>query len=249
VRALVAGLAAGLAAAALPGPELDPARLTLPRQGLVGERAGGIVLRDLRGHVLGHLSGFRVVDLYGARPTREVVVAKGSRVFALGEHGLRRIVPPRRDWPRTRSGCHPGPAPYVICGGPYSPKRDASVVYLRGRKLVGPVGKYGGAPNFVGHWSSVDRSPDGRTLLLQWSAECETPVAYFAGADGSNLRPVARDPAIESVALGWARDGRAVIAFPTGLCGRGRTPPGTYLVHPRARRATLIVRGFGVLWG
>jgi hypothetical protein len=137
----------------------------------------------------------------------------------------------------------------VICGGPYSPKRDASIVYLRGRKLVGPVGKYGGAPHFVGHWSSIERSPDRWTLLLQWTAECEIPVAYFANADGTNLRPVAREPAIESVALGWARDGRAVIAFPRGTCGSGRTPPGTYLVDQRMRRATLVFRGFGALWG
>jgi hypothetical protein len=250
VRALGLILAAGVVGgAALPGRELDPAQLSLPRQGFVGKRVGGIVLRDLRGHVLGHLSGFRVVSLYGPGPTREVVVARGRRAFALGEHGLRRIVPPRPDWPSTRSGCHPGPAPYVICGGPYSPKRDASVVYLRGRKVLGPVGKYGGAPSFVGHWSSVERSPDGRTLLLQWTAECEVPVAYFANAEGSRLRPVGHDPSADTVALGWTATGDAVIAFPNGACGSSPTAPGTYRVDPRTRRATLVFGGFGALWG
>jgi hypothetical protein len=199
VRAFALLLAAGLGSAALPGPELDPAQLSLPRQGLVEKRPGGLVLRDLRGRVLGHVSGFRIVDLYGPAPRREVVVASGRRAFALGEHGLRRFVPPRPDWPSTRDGCHPGPAPYVICGGPYSPKRDPSVVFLNGRKLIGAVGRYGGAPTFVGHWRSVERSPDGRTLLLQWTAECEVPVAYFAQADGSRLRRVSRGPAANTL--------------------------------------------------
>jgi hypothetical protein len=249
MRALALAVAASaLGVATLPGRELDPERLSLPRQGIVGTRPGGIVLRDMRGRVVGHLSGFRVVPLYGRRPPFEVVVARGNQTFALGPRGLRSIDRPRPDWPRSRRGCHPGPLPYVICGGPYARKRSASIVYLNGRKLVGPVGKYGGAPSFVGHWRSAVRSPDGRTLLLQWSAECEIPVAYFADADGSHLRTVARDPTVESDALGWARDGRAVIAFPKGLCGNGRRPPGTYLVDPRTRRATLVFRGLGALW-
>jgi hypothetical protein len=245
----LAAAASVLSVAAVPGPELDPRHLSLPAQGFVGQRPGAIVLRDIRGELLGRLSGFRLLPLYGPQPVREVVVARGRDTFALGERGLRRIARPRADWPRTRRGCHPGPAPYVICGGPYSPRRDASVVYLHGRKLVGPTGKYGGAPTFVGHWRSVERSPDGRTLLLQWSGECEIPVAYFADADGSHLRTVAGDPTVESAALGWARDGRAVIAFPQGACGKARKPAGTYLVDPRTRRATLVFRGFGSLWG
>jgi hypothetical protein len=127
------------------------------------------------------LSGFRVLELYGERPRREVVVAKRGVTFALGAEGLRRIARPRPDWPPTRRGCHPGPRP-------------------------------------------------------------------FADADGSNVRPVSRDPAIESGALGWARDGRAVIAFPKGVCGGGRSGPGTYLVHPSTRAAELVFRGFGALW-
>jgi hypothetical protein len=84
------------------------------------------------------------------------------------------------------------------------------------------------------------RSPDGRTLLLQWSAECEAPVAYLADADGRRLRTVARDPATESVALGWARDGRAVVAFPHGTCGGAGPRRGTYLVDVASRRASLV---------
>jgi len=234
--------AAALGAAALPGPDLDPGRLSLPRQGLVVARPGGLVLRDLRGQVLGHLRGFRVVPLYGSRPRGEVAVARGGLTFALGAHGLRRFALPRRDWPVSERGCHPGPRPYVICGVPYADRRAASAVYLDGRKLVG-------APGLVGHWVSVKRSPDGRTLLLQWSAECESPVAYLADADGRRLRLIARDAATESVALGWARDGRAVVSFPQGGCGGTYSRPGTYLVDPASRRATLVLPGVAELWG
>jgi hypothetical protein len=80
VRAFALLLAVALGGAALPGPELDPAQLSLPRQGLVGKHPGGIVLRDLRGRVLGHLSGFRVVDLYarlrGGRSSWPTVVGR-----------------------------------------------------------------------------------------------------------------------------------------------------------------------------
>lgn len=234
--------ATALGAATLPGPDLDPGRLSLPRQGLVAARPGGLVLRDLRGRVLGHLRGFRVVPLYGSRPRGEVAVARRGRSFALGAHGLRRFTLPRRDWPASERGCHPGPRPYVICGVPYADRRAASAVYLDGRRLVG-------APGSVGHWVSVKRSPDGRTLLLQWSAECESPVAYFADANGRRLRPVARDAATESVALGWAGDGRAVVSFPRGGCGGSHPQPGTYLVDPASRRATLVFPGVAELWG
>jgi hypothetical protein len=241
--------AAALGGSTLPGPELEPGQLSLPRQGLVGARPAGLVLRDLRGRVLGHLSGFRLVRLYGSTPRGEVAVARGGETFALGSRGLRPFALPRRDWPMSGRGCHPGPQPYVICGVPYARRRAASTVYLNGRKLVGPVGSYGGAPAFVGHWRSVERSPDGRTLLLQWSAECESPVAYFADADGSRLRPAGRDSGVESTAVGWARDGRAVIAFPKGVCGSGRSRSGTYFVHPTTGRASFVFPGFGSLWG
>jgi len=241
--------AAVLGAASLPGTDLDPDGLSLPRQGLVAARPGGLVLRDLRGRVLGHLRGFRVVALYGSKPNHEVAVTRGGKTFALGAGGLRPYILPRRDWRTSARGCHPGPLPYVICGVPYASRRAASTVYLNGRRIVGPVGRYGGAPRFVGHWRWITRSPDGRTLLLQWSAECESQIAYLADADGRRLRPVARDAVTESVALGWARDGRAVVAFPKGACAGTRTQAGTYLVEPGSRRATLVFRGVAELWG
>jgi hypothetical protein len=141
---------------------------------------------------------------------------------------------------QTTAGCDPGPrAPdglYLLCRG--SP---ATVELLRGgqrRVLVRGPGK-------VGHWAGAFVSPDRRTLLLQWSAECEVPTAFFAGATGGGLRPVSggRDwtRAPTSIALGWARDGRAIVDFPEGVCSGGLDRPGVYAVDPRTFRARLVL--------
>ena len=91
------------------------------------------------------------------------------------------------------------------------------------RLLAGPV-----SPN--GHWRYAIPSPDGRWVLAQWSGECEVPVAYIVPASGGDGRPVA-GPDAETIAIGWAPDGRAIVGFMPGACGAGNEP-GTYLLDP-----------------
>ena len=95
-----------------------------------------------------------------------------------------------------------------------------------------------------GHWPNAWLSPDGRTLLAQWSGECEIPVAFFVPAGGGPMRPVTgeRDwrQSPESVALGWMADGRARVRLLGGLCGHAGDPPGIYAIHPRTGEATLL---------
>ena len=209
----------------------------LPSQGLVTRAAAGVVLVDLRGHVLGHLDGFRLDEVAEpARRPREVLLRKGSVSYALGRRGLRHARRFLGGWPRTASGCHPAPLPFVICGSPYSLRARPSTVYLRGRKVLGRRG---------GYWRSAELSPDRRSLLLQWSGECEIPTAYLARADGGGLRAAAP----ESVALGWTRSGRAVVDLPRGGCAGSTRRPGIYLVDPRSRRASYVYAGHGRLWG
>ena len=43
----------------------------------------------------------------------------------------------------------------------------------------------------IGHWESAQLSPDGRTVLAQWSAECEIPIAFLIPVAGGKPRPVA----------------------------------------------------------
>jgi hypothetical protein len=209
----------------------------LPPQGLVTRAAAGVVLVDVGGHVLGHLDGFRLDEVVEpARRPREVLLRKGSVSYALGRSGVRPVPRLRGGWPRTATGCHPGPAPFVICGYPWSRRARPSTIYLRGRKVLSRRG---------GYWRSVELSPDRRNLLLQWSGECEVPTAYLARADGSGLRPAAT----ESLALGWTRNGRAVLDLPKGGCAGGARRPGIYLLDPRTRHAAFVYRGHGRLWG
>jgi hypothetical protein len=104
-----------------------------------------------------------------------------------------------------------------------------------------PTARDGGR---IGHWAWAALSPDGSTLLAQWSAECEVPIAFFVPAEGGQPRVVsdeedwATSPA--SVALGWTPNGRAIVLFPEeSPCGSAGKP-GLYLVsvdgeHERIR--------------
>jgi hypothetical protein len=209
----------------------------LPPQGLVTRAAAGVVLVDLRGHVVGRLDGFRLDEVAEpARRPREVLLRKGSVSYALGPRGVRPVPRLRGGWPRTQTGCHPGPAPFTICGYPWSRRARPSTIYLRGRKLLGRKD---------GYWRTVELSPDRQALLLQWSGECESQTVFLARADGSRLRSVAT----ESTALGWTWGGRAVVDLPKGACAASARRPGIYLLDPRTRHAAFVYRGHGRLWG
>jgi hypothetical protein len=87
------------------------------------------------------------------------------------------------------------------------------------------------APGNVGHWAWARLSADGKTILAQWSAECEVPVAYFIPAAGGAPREAV--PAYASRALRWSRDGRAVIEVVESACGPTAPRPGFYFVGPK----------------
>ena len=81
----------------------------------------------------------------------------------------------------------------------------------------------------LGRWHGAELSTDGRTLLAQWTAECEIPVAFFVPVDTRRPRPVA-PTGFETVAVGWNEDARAGVFFSGGACGAGLDRPGLYLV-------------------
>jgi hypothetical protein len=93
----------------------------------------------------------------------------------------------------------------------------------------------------AGHWSNAFVSPDGGHLLLTWSAECEVPTAFVAPARGGRPVPVTGEAdwtkAPESVGLGWARDGRALVHLQGGACGTGAPRPGVYAFDRRGGSA------------
>lgn len=81
----------------------------------------------------------------------------------------------------------------------------------------------------LGRWQNAQLSPDGKTLLAQWTAECEIPVAFFVPLATRRPRPVA-PIRYETVAVAWNDDGRAGVFFNGGACGAGLERPGLYLV-------------------
>ena len=99
---------------------------------------------------------------------------------------------------------------YAICGDRFM--RDGNVL---------AIGKPPGAK--VGHWAKAYLSPDGKTLLAQWSAECEVPSAFVVPVRGGTPRVVTGEAnwakAPPSVADGWTEDGRAIVEVWRGDCG------------------------------
>jgi hypothetical protein len=86
----------------------------------------------------------------------------------------------------------------------------------------------------AGHWAWAALSPDGDTILAQWTAECEVPIAFFVDVAGGAPTPVTGEDdwatSPESVALGWTKDGRAIVFLPKGpACGAGLAEAGIHL--------------------
>lgn len=97
-------------------------------------------------------------------------------------------------------------------------------------------------PHRHGRWVNALSSPDGQTLLAQWLAECEIPIAYFVPLATRKPRPVAQAPdgrSVETVVVGWSDDGRAGVFFFEGICGPGDRRPGLYLVSLDGKREFL----------
>ncbi len=96
------------------------------------------------------------------------------------------------------------------------------------RTLVRAGGRGGG------HWRFAYASPDGSTLLAQWSGECEVPTAFrvpIEGGDPVTLTGESLAEAPNSTALGWSPDGRAIAYLPADPgCGSGIPVSGIYLV-------------------
>lgn len=101
----------------------------------------------------------------------------------------------------------------------------------------------------AGHWEWAALSPDASTLLAQWRAECEVPIAFFVSLPAGSPRPVtgetdwAKSP--NSEALGWTTDGRAIVFLPRGpACGVGAGRPGVYLYQaPGAGKRLVATQG------
>jgi hypothetical protein len=140
---------------------------------------------------------------------------------------------------------------FRLCGQPTGKvRRIPSTIQRRDgvewQKLAGPPDRsiVDGTPH--GHWAAAWLSPDGKTLLAQWSGECEVPIAFFVEADTGEMQAVTGErvwtEAPESIALGWSPDGRARVRLTKGYCGGAKHPPGVYLIERTTQKLTLVRR-------
>jgi hypothetical protein len=90
-----------------------------------------------------------------------------------------------------------------------------------------------------GQWRWAAASPDGETILAQWSGECEVPQAFLLDADGGSPRAVAPKNA-ESEALGWTTDGQAIVFLPNQPACGTEWKPGMYLVSADGKQRTRV---------
>jgi hypothetical protein len=155
--------------------------------------------------------------------------------------------------PTERSGrgdCLPGHAvgdrTVARCGSPsYSPPRIDVTDRGGSRTLIRTPPLLPGVDQVIGGWRSAKLSPDGITVLAQWSGECEVPIAYVIPSGGKPTRAI---PAVESLALGWSRDGRAVVLLEEGACAEGDPRPGVYLITDDGQRTFVTAAADARYW-
>jgi len=199
----------------------------LPERGLALETNAGVQLQSLGGRAIVTLPG---LDLAPDWKTARVVTLRdrAGNIFVLdpARRGLRNV-----GKPRSRPACRYTDVGLAVCK---STIRSGSRVVAR-------------APKGIGHWVWAERALKGDTILAQWSAECESPVAYLV--TNGKLRAFGA----ESAALGWLRTGEAVIQFPNGPCAGGWSPaPGIYGAQTtRKTRLLLRTKRFAqyLMWG
>jgi hypothetical protein len=146
---------------------------------------------------------------------------------------------------RCVAGARAGGDWYLLCTGPAGPW--VAVLHGGRVRVLNPRLGRGWSGSYLG----AQLSPDARTLLLQYSGECETPIAFFASATGGAPRPVTGERewsrAPESYALGWTHDGAALVRIPRPACGWG-SGPGVYRISTTGARRRLAGAN-AVLWG
>jgi hypothetical protein len=152
-----------------------------------------------------------------------------------------------------RVGARGGGVTFELCGYPYVKRQPSTIVGADAdgrRTLVGPALR--GAHGPAGYWAAVALAPGGKTLLAQWSGECEVPLAYAVDVGRRRLSLLSRDAAgrpVEGVALGWNRT-TALVAMSASPCAESTPRPGIYafsggraaLVYPLARASISAVR-------
>ena len=124
----------------------------------------------------------------------------------------------------------------AICGSDNRPPDRIDVADSQGVRTLVQSPSTGAAAMPRGHWRAALVSPNGATVLAQWSGECEVPRAFFIDIATGVAAPVTGGrgegpfEAPNSIGLTWADDRTALAVLPEGACGAGTQPAGLYAV-------------------
>lgn len=192
-----------------------------------------------------------VYDNHGARVLQahgDLTISADRRLIGVGRTGLDVTDMSRTTMPRRCGvGARDGASWYLLCGNANGPWVDVITGGLA--RVLAPRLGHGFRDGWDGLYESVTPSPDGRSLLLQYSGECETPIAFEVGAAGGRPRPVvggAWQHAPESVGVGWTHAGAALVQLLPPACGASRRP-GLWAFHGGAAHR---IAGVGTtVWG
>ncbi|MGI8755863.1 MAG: hypothetical protein ACR2MB_08380, partial [Acidimicrobiales bacterium] len=209
----------------------------LPQAGIAVTEKGRTTLLDFAGKELG--SG-TAPDLSGPPdggvPYVAVRFGGDGPTFGIGEPD------PAEAPPGCDGATGAGGVRLALCGGRQVGDRIVSV------NVAGEVTAVAGKrpKDGPGHWRSAEGSPNARWVLAQWSGKCEAPTAAIVRVPGGKLRTADgkdRIGPVESFAVGWTPDSKAIVSFPEGVCGTTvDDPPGVYLVDPANLRRNLLHR-------
>src|SRR5262245_36310011 len=141
---------------------------------------------------------------------------------------------------------HAAKAPFVRCthaSGGFractvfgAPGERSALYYWAGAEWLVLRGRL---PGRAGWWRRVVAAPDHRTMLAEWSGECELQSTYLVSAADGGVRPIF--PGHSSAAVGWTAGGLAQVRL-TDEVWRGKTllhRPGVYVVEPRTTAVRL----------
>lgn len=223
----------------------------LPANGLaIIDNEGTIRLVDLRGRNIGRILDADLGAWFGP-PQADLLVRDGATSYRLAPGVTEPRPEPAPNLGDTVYGCTVvdrwRARRLTICNNAPGTSSVEPVIKLAESGRTRTVAHAPFPPTnglYGGHWVWAQLSPDGRTVLAQYSSECEVPNAFLVPAVGGPLRTLDGSPRAqptESIALGWAPSGEAIVLFPAGACGDGIARPGIYRVAVARGRRTLIV--------
>jgi hypothetical protein len=187
-----------------------------------------------------------VTGLGGCGGATDAVVETTNRpdVTSATKSAQRSVSPPKRCNPagRTAQGrltlC--APRANTDAAGRFRVSRDGESRRLAVRRPMWP----GTGDHLIGWWEWAAASPDGRTILAQWSGECEIPLAFLVAiADGRPASVTGKysrdDLPPNSTALGWSDDGRAIVFLPADPACGGGDESGVFLIDLDGNRTRI----------